>query len=425
MSNISQAETIWPSHFDKWCFRRFSSLIYDFHLLKRISKIALEFDEPADIEETIELVTARHGIDTLDRESLHIVADGVRLSNEFSASVAAKGLVSIPPHISIEDFYDHMDGQMAEDFAKSTEPIQIALRGVASAGASGPEFAALFELIGGMQPLGGMIREGILAVACGALERHFMKLATLIDLEADSFGGEPSSKKRGRTESVHYALDRVEAYLGNSFDPKGTLSPNLRDIIATRNSILHREGRIDEEFKRRVKSMQIDEDYLGAILDLDNQDLGAKLSYLASHCFRSTYLLWHRFTFNKYGPDSSLRILRSHLLAQDDWIALAIMSDDVIEGLAEVDDRAVTRVNHLLGLKRLTDNSVVEEFYERVRQWNEPPEVEWILPKLALLDDIEGAVTLIEKNVDLRELLVPANKVFSELMGDPRARHLI
>jgi hypothetical protein len=425
MSNNSQAETIWPSQFDKWCFRRFSSLIYDFHLLRGISKIALEYEEPADIEETIDLVIARHGTDTLDRESLLVVADGVKLSNEISASVAASGLVSIPPHISIEDFYDHMDGQMAEDFAKSTEPIESALLGVASAGASGPEFAALIELIGGMQPLGGMIREGILAVACGALERHFMKLATLIDLEADSLSGEPSSKKSGRTESVHYALDRVEEYLGKSFDPKGTLSPNIRDIIAARNSILHREGRVDEEFKRRVKSMQIDEDYLGAILDLDNQDLGVKLSYLSAHCFRSTYLLWNRFTFNKYGPDSSLRILRSHLLAQDDWIALAIMSDEVIEGLAEDDDKAVTRVNHLLGLKGLTDDSVIEEFYERVRQWDEPPEVEWLLPKLALLDDIDGAVTLIEENLDLRELLVPSNKVFSELMSDPRAQHLI
>jgi hypothetical protein len=117
---------------------------------------------------------------------------------------------------------------------------------------------------------------------------------------------------------------------------------------------------------------------------------------------------------------SMLSFTQIHLLAQEYWATLALLTDETFDIIEPDDIRPTTRANYLLALKHFVDDEVREEFCDLVRDWEAPEGDTWQLVKLALLDRNDEAVAMIIEKPELRELLEPINRVFVGITDDPR-----
>ena len=180
--------------------------------------------------------------------------------------------------------------------------------------------AIAHELISRLQPLGTVMRSGILSNACGALERHLTRLAFL---EGDCrVAGE-------RPLTARNLLELTSERLGMDFDRNGELVKMVHSIFTERNSLIHREGRVDSVFQHQMKDSPGGEGEMGAVLDLTDENLRSKLNYLIGYALRVAFLDWKALVENKLLLYSTLSFTQIHLLAQERWASLALVTDCV------------------------------------------------------------------------------------------------
>ena len=82
--------------------------------------------------------------------------------------------------------------------------------------------------------------------------------------------------------------------------------------------------------------------------------------------------------------------------------------------------RATNRVNQLLSHKHLATPDQRLAFVDAVREWTAPDEPLWQPVKHALLDERDEGLALLTAHPELRDDIVPDNKVFSDFLSDPR-----
>ena len=389
---------------------RLNTLLYEFQLLYNSADVALLYDEVDELEVIVDELVEKYGEVNITREQLMALGEAELQSKGMQGSIREKGSVKFPVDVSFEDLMDVVDESIVADIQTVAEPLISTIKSELDESGGMATNAIAHELIARLQPLGNVMRNGILSNACGALERHLARLAHLAN-ELPATGTRPLSARD--------LIELTTKRLGQDLDRNGGLSDVINGIFTERNSLIHREGRVDSVFQNQMKDKPVDEEELGAVLDLTDDALRGKLDYLLGYALRAIFLDWHRLD-DKPTFYTMLSFAQIHLLAQEHWATLALVSDQTFEETDPDDVRPTTRVNYLLALKHFTDDSVRVEYYERVRAWEAPEGDIWKLVKLALLDQNDEAVKLILEKQELREHLEPINRVFADLMKDPR-----
>ncbi len=389
---------------------RLNTLLYEFQMLYNSADVALEYDEVDRLEDIVDELVETYGEFNITREQLMALGEAELRSKAIQGSVREKGSVKFPADVSFEDLMDVVDESIVADIQKVAEPLLSTIKGTLDESGGMATNAIAFELIARLQPLGNVIRNGILSNACGALERHLTRLAYLAG-ELPATGTRPLSARE--------LIELTNKRLGQELDRNGGLSEIVNGVFTERNSLLHREGRVDSVFQNQMKNNPVCEDELGAVLDLNDDALRGKLGYLLGYALRPVFLDWNQLD-ERPTMYSMLSFTQVHLLAQEHWSTLALLTDETFELMDPNDIRPTTRANYLLALKHFTDDEVREEFCDLVRSW-EPPEGDtWQLVKLALLDKNDEAVAMILEKPELRDLLEPISRVFVGLVDDPR-----
>jgi hypothetical protein len=214
-------------------------------------------------------------------------------------------------------------------------------------------------------------------------------------------------------------MDLTSERLGMALNKNGRFSKTVHSIFTERNSLIHREGRVDSVFQQQMMDDPMTEEAMGAILDLTDANLRSKLDYLLAYALRACFLDWNLLD-EKPSFYSTLSFTQVHLLAVEHWASLALVSDETFEQMDPNDIRPTTRVNYFLAMKHFVDPESRAEYEQLVRDWQAPEGATWLLAKLALLDEIDAAAALILEKPELRSLLEPINRVFADLMKDPR-----
>ena len=395
---------------EKFCFR-LNTLLYEFQLLYNCADVALKYDEVEPLEDIVDQLVKKYCEFNISREQLLTIGNAERESKGFQKSIRAKSTVKFPADVSFEDLMDVVDESLVSDIKKVAEPLVSSVVTTIDGSGGIASSAIAHELIARLQPLGNVMRSGVLSNACGALERHLTRLASLKE-------GLPEAGSRPL--SARDLIELTCGRLGETFDKQGGLSEKVNSIFTERNSIIHREGRVDSVFQNQMKNNPVSKEEMGAILDLTDEDLRGKLDYLLAFALRSAFLDWCSIDEEKPYLYSTLSFTQVHLLAQERWVSLALVSDEAFEALDPVEVRPSTRVNYLLALKHFVGDDVSAEYEKRVRDWEAPEGDTWLLAKLALINQNDAAVALILEHPELRYLLEPINRVFVDLMTDPR-----
>ena len=389
---------------------RMAALLFEFQLLYNSADAALKYDEPESLEHIVGVLVESYGESNITREQLWTIGEAELRSKGLQRGLHESGSVKLPADVAFEDLMDVVDEGLVADMAAVSEPlissIFSTLGGTRESGSS----VIAHELIAQLQPLGSVMRNGVLSNACGTLERHLTRLAYLADDLLDS---------DGRPLSARGLVELTDKRLGEALDRKGELSKVINSIFTERNSLIHREGRVDSVFQQQMKDNPVSEDEMGAVLDLTNDTLRNKLDYLLGYALRAGFLDWNGLE-DKTWLLSALSFTQVHLLAQQRWATLALVTDEAFEMMDPDEVRPSTRVNYLLALKHFVDDEVRQEYYQRVRAWEPLEDDTWRLAKLALLDENDAAVALILDKPELGTLLEPINRVFADLMKDPR-----
>jgi hypothetical protein len=386
-------------------------LCYEFQLLYNCADVALKYDEVDQLEDIVDELVNKYGESNISREQLLTLGKAELESKGIQRTIRAKGSVKFPADVSFEDLMDVVDESIATDIQTVAKPLVSSVVTTIDGSGGIASSAIAHDLIARLQPLGNVMRSGILSNACGALERHLTRLAFLMG-ELPETGSRPLSARD--------LMELTSKRLGESFDKRGGLSEKVNSIFTERNSIIHREGRVDSVFQNQMKDNPVSEEEMGAILDLTDEDLRGKLDYLLAYALRSALLDWNTLDGEKPYLYSTLSFTQVHLLAQEHWVSLALVTDDTFETMDPDDVRSSTRVNYLLALKHFVDDEVRAEYEQRVRDWEAPEGDTWQLAKLALLDENDAAVALILEKPELRDLLEPINRVFGDLINDSR-----
>lgn len=372
--------------------------------------MALAYDEVDRLEDIVDELVEKYGEFNISREKLMALGEAEFQSKGIQGSIREKGSVKFPVDVSFEDLMDVVDESVVADIQAVAEPLISTIKGTLDKSGGMATNAIAFELIARLQPLGNVMRNGILSNACGALERNLTRLAHLAG-ELPATGTRPLNARD--------LIELTNKRLGHDLDRNGGLSEIVNGIFTERNSLLHREGRVDSVFQNQMKDHPMSEDDLGGVLDLTDDALRGKLNYLFGYALRAVFLDWNQLD-EKPTMYSMLSFTQIHLLAQEYWATLALLTDETFDIIEPDDIRPTTRANYLLALKHFVDDEVREEFCDLVRDWEAPEGDTWQLVKLALLDRNDEAVAMIIEKPELRELLEPINRVFVGITDDPR-----
>jgi hypothetical protein len=395
---------------DKYAFR-LNSLFFEFQLLYNSADVALKYDVIEPLEEIVGDLVEKYGESNISREQLLTVGEAWLRSKGIQRNLHAKGSVKFPADVSFEDLMDVVDESIVADMQAVSEPLISSIFSTLDGAGGMASNTITHELIARLQPLGNVMRSGILSNACGALERHLTRLAFLV--------GDPRVAGE-RPLTARNLMDLTSERLGSDLDKNGELGKMVHSIFTERNSLIHREGRVDSVFQQQMKDNPVSEEEMGAILDLTDEYLRSELNYLLGYALRAAFLDWNAIDEDKPSLYSTLSFAQVHLLTQEHWASLALVTDETFEAMDPDDLRPSTRVNYLLALKHFVDSEVRAEYGQRVRAWKTPEGDTWQLAKLALLDENDAAVALILEKPELRVLLEPINRVFVDLMKDPR-----
>lgn len=398
------------SKHDRHAFR-LNTLLFEFQLLFNSADVALKYDEVEPLADIVGEIVSEYGETNISREQLLTLGEAELRSKEIQRSVRARGSVKFPADVSFEDLLDVVDESIVADVRAVSEPLISSIASTLDGAGGMASNAIAHELIARLQQVGSVMRSGILSNACGSFERHLTRLAYLAG-DRRAVGERPLSARN--------LIELTNERLGAALDKSGELSKVIHSIFTERNSLLHREGRVDSVFQQQMRDNSVTEEDMGAVLDLTDDDLRLKLSYLLGYALRAEFLDWNAIDEERSLLYSTLSFTQIHLLAQEHWATLALVTDETFEEMVPTDIRPTTRVNYLISLKHFVDDEVRAEYEQRVRAWEAPEDDTWQLAKLALLDENDAAVAMLTDKPELLLVLEPINRVFVDLMKDPR-----
>ena len=155
--------------------------------------------------------------------------------------------------------------------------------------ASDPEIIArnaglLLEIASLPQTVGDYSRSGLLAIAVGHLEQHLTLLESITK-------GVPSTVPAGESRVSALVKATAQRY-GSNFDPDGHFVRAVIYTIEVRNSIVHREGRIDRRFISLVGEDAVPREAYGGILDTSAGPISEHLDVLTGFSIRACLFAW-------------------------------------------------------------------------------------------------------------------------------------
>jgi hypothetical protein len=166
----------------------------------------------------------------------------------------------------------------------------------------------LLEISSLPQSPGEYSRAGLLAVAVGHLEQHLSLLESISK-------GEPSQILAGETRVTSLVKGASRRY-GSQFDPSGAFTKEAIYAIEVRNSLIHREGRIDRRFLKQVGEDSIPQDAHGGLFEVSVATVWQYLDALVGFSVRASLFAWHissdDYQFAKAGLNVARNLFEAH-----------------------------------------------------------------------------------------------------------------
>ena len=206
---------------EKICFR-LNTLLYEFELLYHFAEVALKYDEILPLEDIVDGLVNKFGESDITRQQLLGLESAESAVQRLQRSIRLKGSVKLPVDVSFESSMDVVDETIASDIEAISEPIVSAVVTHIDESGGATSSAITHELIARLQPLGSVMRTGVLSNACGALERHLTRLAFLCRTLP-----EPGN----RPLSARDLMELTRKRLREEFDPNGRLTETVNLIF--------------------------------------------------------------------------------------------------------------------------------------------------------------------------------------------------
>lgn len=221
---------------------------------------------------------------------------------------AAAGAKTDPFYPNVDDaFQDIASSFVQSDIQTSLDGMQEEmsqiLRGVDDPSVIENNAGLLLEISSLPQSSGEYSRSGLLAVAVGHLEQH------LSLLEAIS-AGEPSKVLAGESRVTSLVKGAAQRY-GSEFDPDGELTKSVVYAIEVRNSLIHREGRIDRRFLKQVGEESIPSEAHGGLFEVSIETVWQYLDTLAGFSARASLFAWHISSDDYQFAKAALNVARN------------------------------------------------------------------------------------------------------------------
>ena len=206
---------------EKYAFR-LNTLLFEFQLFHNSADVALKFDEIEPLDDIVGDLVEKYGESNISREQLLTLGKAELRSKGIQRTIRVKGSVKFPGDVSFEDLMDVVDESIVADVQAVSEPLISTIISTLDVAGGMASNAIIHEFIARLQPLGNVMRSGILSNACGALERHLTRLAHLAG-DTRVAGERPLSARN--------LIELTGERLGAALDKNGELSKVIHSIF--------------------------------------------------------------------------------------------------------------------------------------------------------------------------------------------------
>jgi hypothetical protein len=284
--------------------------------------VTSDFDTaPSEVEVLREL---EHLIDPADRDSGLLERYSKIVSRQFRAArdSADGGYFSPPIEHSLSDLASEFHpSDFGRRLAREQEDINRVLASASDIGIIERNLGVFLEISALAQPVGEYFRHGLLAVSVGHLEQH------LTLLEACS-GGVPSPVLEGKSR-ISTLIDSAHKRYGPKFDPGHTRTKEVSYVVAVRNSVIHREGRVDKKFLDAVGKNSVAPESHGKLLDMSVPVTSNYMSVVFGFAARASLFTWLSSDTGEPFVTAAIKLARHVFkLRHDDTAARFI--DDIV-----------------------------------------------------------------------------------------------
>jgi hypothetical protein len=278
------------------------------------------FDTTPDVDGILQELD--HLIDPVDLESNLLRSYAELVSGQYAAagSTPHGGYFRPPIETSLSDLAsEFVPSAFGARISNETQQMENLLAETQDKGAIARNAPLFLEISSMAQPVGDIVRYGLLAVAAGHLEQN------LTLLEACS-GATANPVLDGRSKLDNLITTTITR-IGLDFDPRGTLSKSTRYAIAVRHSVIHREARFDTRFIEAVGRNAVPTENDGLLIDTSVGAISTYLSQMFGFAIRSCiFSLLRSLPGSPYGA-TSMDISRRTFALRNDEVALAFLED--------------------------------------------------------------------------------------------------
>ena len=387
---------------------RLVSLSREHRIFRQLGDQARQKDSSPGPGALVKAMTKRYGEGMFDQPLALKTARSILKSYQTIRNHDLVGTLRLPPEVGVDELLSGISEEERRDLLRIQSPFIDAVARSGVAAASGYTSSVILQIAVEMEPLGPSLREDLFARLVRILEQH---LARLLDINLGNSDVDTTQDRSigRRTESVHTMIRRFQEMLPGDFDENQLLIAEIKQIIAIRDSIVHRESRADQEFKRWVS---VDDYHYGSLLDTSDESLRTASDTVFGFLYRSLFMYWKMRANDLRLAGILLDQTQSDLLLHEEWHSLFLSTDfDLDEFGFDEETRQVLRVNSLLGAK---NHFGVERVKLQTIESNWIDGVEWELVKSALLDDDQQVLRILHEFPDLEALVEPRNKVFDQ-----------
>jgi hypothetical protein len=387
-------------------FWRLNLLSREHRVFRQLIELARSRDSSPAPSATVKNMTKRYGEGMFDQPFALKTARSVLKTFQTLQDENLIGTLRLPPEVSIEALYDGITDDEKRELLRIQSPVIETLTRAHLEATTGYTTSVVAQIAVEMEPLGPTIREDLYARLVRTLEQHLTRLLD-INLGICDHGNKQSGQVGQRIASVHTMLSNLIALMPAEFDPSRALLSEMKETIAIRDSIIHRESRADEEFNRWVP---VDDYHLGSLIDNSEESLLRAANSVFGFCYRSLFLNWRGLVDDLGLARYLLNQTQSDLLLHEEWRALHLATDISLDEFEfDEETKQVLRVNSLLGAKNHLGIEIVRH---QILESEWVKGVEWDLVRFALLDNDSEVLRILRDNPELMEWIVPSNKVF-------------
>jgi hypothetical protein len=278
------------------------------------------FDTTPDVDDILqELADVINPMD-LESHLLRSYAEMVRNQYLAAGSTSHGGYFRPPTEVSLSDLAsEFVSSDFGARISNETQKMESLLAASDDKGAIARNAPIFLEISAMSQPVGDILRYGLLAVAAGHLEQN------LTLLEACS--GEIASPVLEGRSKLDNLISTTNSRVGPQFDPEGTLCKMTRYAVAVRHSVVHREARFDPRFIEAVGRDAVPVENDGLMIDTSASSISTYLSQIFGFAIRSCiFSLIQSLPNSPYGATSA-DIARRTFALRHDAAALAFLED--------------------------------------------------------------------------------------------------